>query len=185
MADSTIRASEIPDVFFTALALLLPYMNKIAQNECGIDVGSIFVMMHLVISGKKVDRRPTMLRNDLTKLLLDRGFSQAGASRLMQGLEESGFVERKFIPTAVREEVFEPSDRANTLVVVLKPEGEKKIDEFKAALRAHFGHWLSSELKKQNGTKKRGWLAVWVRKILRSEIARKLAKSLTEQIATA
>src|ERR1700691_1278698 len=113
------RESELPDEFLTAIAFLVPYLNKLAQEECGITVGAIFVMMHLTISGKRVEGRYTMLRNDLTKLLLRRGFSAAGVSRLLQSIEEKGFVERTFIPTAVRQEVFEPADRANTQAVVL------------------------------------------------------------------
>ena len=178
-AKSTLRPSEIPDEFFVACAFLLPYLNKVAQDECNISVGSIFVMMHLMISGKPVDGRWTMLQSDLTKLLLHRGFSQAGASRLLKELDETGFVERRFIPTDVRQEVFEPSDRVNTQAVALTPEGQDKIAEFKAALRTHFSNWLSNELKKSN---KPDWLAGWVRKLLSSEIAIKLAKSLIERI---
>ena len=178
---STVRPSEIPDEFFVACAFLLPYLNKVAQDECKISVGSIFVMMHLAISGRLVDGRRTMLQSDLTKLLHHRGFSQAGASRLLKELDEAGFVERTFLSTDVRQEVFEPSERVNTQAVILLREGEEKIAEFKAALRAHFGHWLSSELRKSN---KPDWLAKWVRKLLISDIAIKLARSFAERMAT-
>jgi DNA-binding MarR family transcriptional regulator len=183
MPTEPIRASEIPDEFFTALAFMVPYANKIARDECGVSVGAIFVMMHLMISGKDLEKKGyTMLRNDLTKLLDRRGFSPAGASRLILELEEKGFVERTFISPAVRQEAFDPADRSYTQAVVLKKEGENKIAEFKAALRAHFGHWLVNEARKQE---ERSWLALFVRKLLASNVAIKLARSLIDRIAAA
>jgi hypothetical protein len=181
---TAIHANELPDEFLTAVAFLLPYLNKLAQEECGITIGAIFVMMHLTISGKRVDGRYTMLRNDLTNLLGRRGFSDAGASRLLQGLQDSGYIQRTFVSAAVRQEQFEPGERANTQAVILMEGGEQKIDDFKAALRMHFGHWLSNELKKETG-KKRDWLAKWVRGLLVSDLSKKLAMSLVERIAKA
>ncbi len=170
-----IRPGEIPDEFFTALAFLIPYLNRIAQSECGLEIGNLLVMMHLTISGEPLDDGRTMLRQDLTKLLLERGFSQAGASRLLQGLEEDGLVRRAFIPAAVRQQVFEPAGRTNTLAVILTEAGATKIDEFKTSLRKHFGHWLVSESRKQR------WLSTWIRRLLPTAI--KLAKSLIDRIA--
>ena len=166
----------IPDEFFTAVAFLIPYLNRVAQAECGVDIGSLLVLMHLTISGKPLDRGPTMLRQDLTKLLLQRGFSEAGASRLLQGLEVNGLVQRVFIPPAVREEHFEPSDRATTLAVVLAPEGAQKVEEFKSALRVHFGYWLSKESRESPGLK------TWLRKLVPRALP--LAQSLIKRIAT-
>jgi DNA-binding MarR family transcriptional regulator len=171
-----LQTNAIPDEFFTAVAFLVPYLNGVARNECDISIGGLFVMLHLVISGKQLER-PTMLRRDLTDLLRRRGFSQAGISRLMRDLELKGLVSRIFIPTEVREKAFGPSDRTNTQAIVLTPEGEQKIGEFKTALRVHFAHWIASESK--NGD----WLAKWIGKLLLSKTARRLAQSLIDRIA--
>lgn len=105
----------------------------------------------------------------------------AGTSRLMQGLEESGFGERKFISASARGEVFEPADRANTLVVALTPKGAEKIDEFKAALRVHFGRWLSNELKKEKESKTRDWFVGAARNLLDTGMIGRLAQSRARQ----
>ena|ERR1700733_6277496 len=170
----SLRPGDIPDEFFTAVAFLIPYLNRVAQ-ECGIDIGSLLVMTHLTIAGKIIKGHRTMLRQDLTALLLARGFSEAGISRLLQGLEANELIRRGFVPADVRQELFEPSDRVNTLSIILTPEGEQKIADFKSALRAHFGNWLSKESEQQP------WLSRWVRKLLPRAV--KLAQSLIQQIA--
>ncbi len=173
---SSPRASELPDEFFTAIAFLVPYLNRVAQTECGMNIGSLLVMMHLTISGKEIDERRTMLRRDLTKVLQERGFSEARISRLLQDLEFGGFVQRMSVPPALRETLFEPSERANTLAIALTPAGEEKIREFKKALRRHFGNWLSKASKDQP------WVGRWLSRLLLPR-AVKLAESVIERIA--
>ena len=174
-SDSALRLGDIPDEFFTAVAFLIPYLNRVAQNECEIDIGSLLVMMHLSIAGEVLPPRGrTMLRRDLTTLLLERGFTPPGVTRLLQSLEAAGLIQRGLVSPDVRQEIFEPSDRVNTLSISLTPEGEHKIEEFKAALRTHFGHWLESESKRYSG------LSKWIRRLLPRGV--EMAQSIIQQM---
>jgi hypothetical protein len=122
---------------------MVPALNAVAQRECDIDFGSLLVLFNIKLNGRRLERGLTVLRQDLTDLLLKRGFSEAGVTRTVETLHAQRFVERFAITPEVREDLFGPG--GNKLAVAITPAGELKAEEFKKALRAHFASWLGRQ----------------------------------------
>jgi|SRR5579863_5571721 len=142
-AAEPLRSRDIPDEFFTVVSLLVPALNAVAQDECDIDFGSLLVLFNIKLNGRRLERGLTVLRQDLTSLLLKRGFSEAGITRTVETLQTRHFVERFAITPEVREDLFGPG--GNKLAVAITPAGEEKAEEFKKVLRLHFANWLGRQ----------------------------------------
>src|SRR5947208_984781 len=93
----------IPEVFYHAIAFLLPGLNQVAQ-ECAISIGEWIIMWHLMQAGVSNERNePTILRRTLIDLLSQRGFGDANISRLLSSLEDKGHVLRVSVPMQERD----------------------------------------------------------------------------------
>jgi hypothetical protein len=162
-----LRSKDIPDEFFAVVSLFVPALNAVAQQECDIDFGSLLVLFNIKLKGKRLERGLTVLRQDLTTLLLKRGFSEAGVTRTVETLQNRHLVERFAITPEVREDLFGPG--GNKLAVAITPAGEGKLEEFKKALRMHFASWLARQPLARR---------IWLRTLLPQaiELARELIR---------
>jgi DNA-binding MarR family transcriptional regulator len=139
------KTDALPEVFFHAIAHLLPGLNQIAQ-ECDITIGQWIIMWQL--QQAKVtneEGQPIMLRQVLTDLLAKRGFGDANIVRLLNGLEDKDLVRRVSLTREERARLFEDSEGGNRQAVILQPSGDKKIEQFKSQLAVHFEGWRSEQ----------------------------------------
>jgi len=138
-ASSTPR--ELPETVFGAIAFLLPGLNRVAHG-CGITIGEWIIMWHLQQDGSlNEEKRPVMLRQDLTDLLAKRGFGDANFVRLLNSLEDKKLVRRVSLTQEEKRQLFKGRDRGGRQAVLLRPSGEEKVGEFKRELAAHFEKW--------------------------------------------
>jgi DNA-binding MarR family transcriptional regulator len=163
----------IPEVFFDAIAYLLPGLNDVAQR-CGISIGEWIILYHLRRAGKRnAGGQPIMARQGLKELLAQRGFGDANISRLLSSLENKEHIRRTSLTYREREQFFGASHAGNRQVVVLQASGDKKIQEFKQLLVGIFKAWLSGQ-------------SVMTRRVLASAsgIGRHLAERLSRRLGT-
>ncbi len=136
--------ARLPEIFFHAIANFLPALNQIAQ-ECDISIGQWVILFHLRHAGVLEGGQATMLRQDLTDLLVKRGFGEANIVRLLNSLEDKDLVRRVSLTHLERERLFKSSQGGNRQAVVLQLSGDTKIDLFKERLTAHFESWRSEQ----------------------------------------
>lgn len=135
----------LPEVFFHAVAYLLPGLNQVAQ-ECDISIGQWIIMFHLRQAGVlNEESQPIMLRQDLTDLLAKRGFGDANIVRLLNSLEDKDLVRRVSLTHQEREHLFKASEGGNRQAVILQLSGDKKIEQFKKRLAIYFEAWRSEQ----------------------------------------
>ncbi len=135
----------MPDVFFDGLAYLLPALNGVAE-ECGISIGQWIILWHLFQNGLQNENGETiMLRQDLTDLLVKRGFGEANIVRLLNSLEDKRLVRRLSLSQTERQRFFSSSEGGNRQAVAVHGAGYVKIGQFKEAVSSRFERWRAEQ----------------------------------------
>lgn len=135
------KATLLPDELFTVLAHLVPGLNLIAQ-KCNISLGDWLFLWYLQthgVAGGKSGR--TMLRKELTRVLLKHGFIDPNITRRLDTLVDKGLILRPTLATRERQELFPNAPGNSRLAVVLLPAGERKITKFKELVSHSFQKW--------------------------------------------
>ncbi|HEX3822661.1 MAG TPA: helix-turn-helix domain-containing protein [Candidatus Sulfotelmatobacter sp.] len=136
------NSNDLPEEVFHAVAALVPRLIYVAEEECGVDPIELLVLWHIRHFGKpNSEGQNVVLRHDLTRVLKQNfHYSDANVSKLIEELQEKGFVLRATLSARERGELFGDQD-GSKLMVLLRPLGDAKIEQFKAALRSRFDKW--------------------------------------------
>src|SRR4051812_21098147 len=98
------KAAPLPDELFTVLAHLVPGLNLIAQ-KCGVSLGDWLFLWYLQthsVAGGKNGR--TMLRKELTTVLLKHGFIDANITRRLDTLVDKELILRPTLSLRERQD---------------------------------------------------------------------------------
>lgn len=139
------NVAPLPDELFALLAHLVPGLNLIAQ-KCDLSLGDWlflwYLQTHSVLGGKN---GRTILRKELTTVLVKHGFIDANITRRLDGLVDKGLILRPILSMRERNELFPNGPGNSRLAVVLLPAGEKKIAKFKELVSRSFQDWRASD----------------------------------------
>jgi len=143
----------IPHQFFTAISYLIPRLSILSEETCGLNVVEMLVLLHLSASGKRDEYdRPTVLRNDLTKLLGrggllgDRGFANPSVTKLLEALQRKKFVHRRLLDSDERNKIFgNAGGKKFKFTVSLTPEGSETILAFRRVLGEKYLYWYANQ----------------------------------------
>jgi len=139
-------AGEFPEEVFHAVAALIPRLVYIAEKQCGVDPIDILVLWHIRHFGKpNENQHNVVLRQDLTRVLkMQFRYSDAQTSKLLEELQEQGFIGRSSLSSRERRELF-GDESGSKLIVELKGSGDAKVEEFKEHLRSSFQQWVEQQ----------------------------------------
>lgn len=139
------KPAVLPEEVFHAIAALIPRLIYLAEQECEIEPIDLLVLWHIRHFGKtnRVAQN-VILRRDLTHML-KRKFRLADSdiSKMLDDLQDRGFVERTTISSHERQYLF-GDNKGQKQIVVLTVGGSEKIEQFKTRLIARYGAWLPS-----------------------------------------
>lgn len=138
--------SDLPEEVFHAVAALIPRLIYIAEEECHVDPIELLVLWNIRHFGRpNADRHNTILRQSLTHVLKTKfRYSDANVSRLLEELQEKGLILRTSLTARERGQLF-GDENGSKLVVVLKAEGDAKLEDFKERLRGRYDRWASQQ----------------------------------------
>jgi DNA-binding MarR family transcriptional regulator len=139
MASTTSQG--IPDQAFLALGYAIPVLARLIDLKCGVSLGSWLVLVEVKRRGKPTPAGTLLLRHELTRLFDDRGFTRPGVTRILNALSKQKLIVRSILTADERKNLF--GCVGPRLAVVITPEGERKIEEFKTVLRSEFRRWRS------------------------------------------
>jgi DNA-binding MarR family transcriptional regulator len=137
------QSSWIPDQAFTALGFAIPALARLIDKKCGISLGGWLILSEIKRRGKDSPDGPIILRNELTRLFDDRGFTRPNVTKILNVLFEKRLILRTRLTARERKEFF--GSDGSRLAVVLTSEGKGKIKEFKTVLQDEFTHWYSRQ----------------------------------------
>lgn len=135
----------IPEEAFTTLGFMIPALARLIDRECDITLGSWLVLSEVKRRGRSsADGLPVLLRHDLTRLFDERGFTRPAITKILNSLDEKKLVKRRKLAPEERKVMF-GSTLGSRSAVVLTPDGDRKIDEFKTILRSQFDEWYKQQ----------------------------------------
>lgn len=134
----------IPEEAFTALGFAIPALARLIDKKCHITLGGWLVLTEVQRRGKGLpDGQTVLLRQTLTKLFDERGFTRPSVTKLLDTLFEQGLIARPRLTEKERQSLF--GSDGSRLAVVLTPAGKAKIDDFKNILQDEFDRWFAKQ----------------------------------------
>jgi DNA-binding MarR family transcriptional regulator len=137
------RAPSIPEQAFTTLGFAVPALARLIDKRCGITLGAWLVLSEIKRRGKVSADGPMMLRNELTRLFDERGFSRPNVTKILNVLFEKQLVARPRLTAPARQELF--GSDGSRLAVSITRKGVDKIEEFTRVLQGEFDGWYSRQ----------------------------------------
>lgn len=134
----------IPEEVFTALGFAIPALARLIDKKCHITLAGWLVLVEIQRRGKRLpDGQSVLLRQTLTKLFDERGFTRPNVTKVLNTLFEQGLIDRPRLTEKERQSMF--GSNGSRLAVVLTPAGQRKIEHFKDILQNEFDRWYANQ----------------------------------------
>jgi DNA-binding MarR family transcriptional regulator len=137
----------IPDELFQALATLVARLMFVCEDECGLSPIELLTIWHIKHFGKNdEDGKPVVRRNEITRMLKEKfRYTDPDVTRLLDGLRDSGVIERPNLSASEQRVIF--GEKGPAAAVKLTPKGRKAIESFKEIIRSRADTWVSAHGK--------------------------------------
>src|ERR1700734_2211830 len=80
------HSSWIPEQAFTTLGFAIPALSRLIDKKCRITLGGWLILSEVKRRGKESPNGRVILRNELTRLFDERGFTRPNVTKILNAL---------------------------------------------------------------------------------------------------